>query len=185
MKHIILSIIPNAVPHPCLCISLLYNTCKLYHNTQILKRHHFYMELRVSLLQKNLYFMQTCFNTNYQLLCLKLMFVSFCFPVQETLGQHHLSSNVCTAHALTTFLTWLMLTTFIFLHSPRQTLSPSISPGSSAPFQNHTNLLLKEEARKEGRQPWNAERQLNVIPSSQDASTDWVVKHAVSFILPQ
>lgn len=153
MKHINLSIIPNAVPHPCLCIFLLYNTCKLYHNTQILKRDHFYMELRLSLLRKNLYLMQTCFNINYHLLCLKLMFVSFCFPVQDTHGQHHLCSSVCTAHSLTTFLTWLMLiTTLIFLHSSQ---SPHF-PGSSAPFQNSANLLLKE-AGKEGRQPWNAE----------------------------
>lgn len=52
-----------------------------------LKTHHFYMELRLPLLQNNPYFMQTWFNIKYQLLHLKMVFVSFCSPVPETLHQ--------------------------------------------------------------------------------------------------
>lgn len=90
----------------------------------------------------------------------------------------------CSLPQHTECLTWLMLTPSIFLHSPRQTHSP-LCPSSSAPFPNNTNLGLREEAKKEGRQLWNAERQLNVISSSQDASTDSVVKHTISFTLSQ
>lgn len=83
----------------------------------------FYMELRLSLLQKKPYFLQKCFNIEYQLLCLKLMFVSQC---KKPFIRHHHYSSVAL---LTPSPRWVSdMTNVDRFHLPAQPQINSQSP---------------------------------------------------------